>query len=94
VETKGTSIPTPANPIRTTPLAHDILHFAGIQDQYKEGPPDKDGHRTSTPTPGYDNSNIMTARSGTTLKPEQIQEAQNNKTTKQCTTENGKTVCK
>jgi RHS repeat-associated protein len=74
--------------------AHDILHFAGIKDQYKEGPPDANGNRTSTPTTGYDNSNIMTSRSGTSLKPEQIQEAKVNKTTKQCTTDNGKTVCK
>jgi RHS repeat-associated protein len=74
--------------------AHDILHFAGIKDQYKEGPRDANGNRTSTPTTGYDNSNIMTSRSGTSLKPEQIQEAKVNKTTKQCTTDSGKTVCK
>jgi len=75
--------------------AHDILHFAGIKDQYQEGPRDAQGNRTSSPTPGYDNSNIMTSRSGTNLKPEQIQEAQQNKSTKQCTTtDNGKTVCK
>jgi hypothetical protein len=52
------------------------------------------GNRTSAPTQGYDNSNIMTSRSGTQLKPEQIQEAQQNKTTKQCTSDNGKTTCK
>jgi hypothetical protein len=74
--------------------AHDILHFAGIKDQYHDGPRDAQGNRTSTPTAGYDNSNIMTYRSGTNLKPEQIQEAQKNKSTKQCTTDNGKTVCK
>jgi hypothetical protein len=73
--------------------AHDNLHFAGIKDQYREGPRDANGNRTSTPAPGYDNSNIMTSRSGTKLKPEQIQEAQKNSTTKQCTTDNGKTVC-
>jgi RHS repeat-associated protein len=74
--------------------AHDDLHFAGIKDQYNEGPRDANGNRTSTPTPGYDNSNIMTSRSGTQLKPEQIQEAQQNKSTKQCTSDNGKTTCK
>jgi hypothetical protein len=74
--------------------AHDDLHFAGIKDQYKEGPRDANGNRTSTPTQGYDNSNIMTSRSGTQLKPEQIQEAQQNKSTKQCTSDNGKTTCK
>jgi hypothetical protein len=73
--------------------AHDDLHFAGITDKYKEGPPDKDGHRTSTPTPGYDSTNIMTDRTGTNLKPEQLQEAKKNKTTKHCTTDKGKTVC-
>jgi len=74
--------------------AHDTLHFAGIKDQYKEGPLDANGRRTSTPTPGYDNSNIMTSRTGTKLKSAQIQEAQKNKTTKQCTIDNGKTTCK
>lgn len=74
--------------------AHDDLHFAGIKDQYVERPRDAQGNRTSTPTPGYDNSNIMTSRSGTNLKPEQIQEAKTNRTTKQCTSDKGKTVCK
>jgi RHS repeat-associated protein len=74
--------------------AHDVLHFAGIKDQYKEGDRDAKGQRTSTPKKGYDNSNIMTSRGGTKLKPEQIREAQNNSSTKKCTTESGKTVCK
>ena len=73
--------------------AHDDLHFAGIKDQYKEGPRDANGNRTSSPTPGYDNSNIMTSRSGTKLNPGQVQEAQKNSTTKQCSTDNGKTTC-
>ncbi|MGI8835346.1 MAG: PA14 domain-containing protein [Pyrinomonadaceae bacterium] len=72
---------------------HDVLHFAGIKDQYN-GRRDKNGQRTSTPKKGYDNSNIMTSRGGTSLKPEQIKEAQKNGSTKKCTTENGKTVCK
>jgi RHS repeat-associated protein len=74
--------------------AHDVLHLAGIKDQYKEGRRDANGQRTSTPKKGYDNSNIMTSRGGTKLKPEQIREAQNNRSTKKCTTENGKTACK
>lgn len=74
--------------------AHDILHFAGIKDQYQKGPPDAKGNRTSIPTPGYDSTNIMTSRSGTNLKPEQIQQAEQNKSTKHCKTDNGKTKCK
>jgi len=77
----------------TDAAAHDILHFAGITDQYKEGQPDANGNRTSTPTTGYDNSNIMTSREGTNLKPEQVHEAEVNKSTKQCTVESGKTSC-
>jgi RHS repeat-associated protein len=74
--------------------AHDILHFAGIKDQYVEGPRDASGNRTSEPTPGYDKTNIMTDRSGTKLKPKQVDEAKTNKTTKQCTsTLDGKIVC-
>ena len=69
--------------------AHDTLHFAGIKDQYKEGPRDANGNRTSSPTSGYDNSNIMTSRSGTKLNPDQIQEARDNKTSKQCITAYG-----
>ena len=82
-----------SNAKSTDAAAHDDLHFAGIKDQYREGPRDAKGNRTSTPTAGYDNSNIMTSRSGTKIKPEQIQEAQKNRTTKQCTTDNGKTEC-
>ncbi|WP_321470786.1 RHS repeat-associated core domain-containing protein [uncultured Paludibaculum sp.] len=72
---------------------HEILHFAGIQDQYVEGPKDANGNRTAVPAPGYDNSNIMTSRDGTNLKPDQVKEAESNKSTKQCTVENGKTKC-
>ena len=78
----------------TDAAAHDILRFAGIKDQYQEGPRDAQGNRTSTPTPGYNNSNIMTSRSGTDLQPQQVQEANQNQTTKQCTSDNGKTTCK
>ena len=81
------------NPNTTNAAAHDNLHFAGIQDQYKEGKQDANGQRTSTPTSGNDNSNIMTDRTGTKLKPQQLQEAQKNKSTKQCTSDKGKTVC-
>ena len=73
--------------------AHDTLHFAGIKDQYKEGPKNPDGSRgPSTPNPGTQD-NIMSSRTGTKLTPGQVQEAQKNKTTKQCTSENGKTTC-
>jgi RHS repeat-associated protein len=82
-----------SNALSNEAAAHDTLHFAGIRDQYKEGPRDAQGNRTSTPTPGYDNSNIMTSRSGTKLKPQQIQEADKNKTTKHCTSNQGKTKC-
>ncbi len=73
--------------------AHDTLHFAGIKDQYKEGPKNPDGSRgPSIPNPGTQD-NIMSSRTGTKLTPNQIQEAQKNKTTKQCTSDNGKTTC-
>jgi hypothetical protein len=58
--------------------AHDILHFAGIQDRYQEGPLDAQGNRTSKPSPGYTSSNIMAARGGKELKPEQLKEAVEN----------------
>jgi len=72
---------------------HEDLHFAGIKDEYIEGPKDANGNRTAVPAPGYDNSNIMTSRPGTNLKPGQLQEANKNGTTKHCTTDNGKTTC-
>lgn len=72
---------------------HEDLHFAGIKDEYVEGPKDAGGNRTTVPAPGYDNTNIMTSRNGTNLNPGQVQEAESNKSTKQCTVENGKTKC-
>lgn len=83
-----------ANPQAIDAAGHDVLHFAGIRDQYVEGSRDAQGNRTSTPTPGYTNSNIMTSRSGTQLKPEQVSEAQTNKTTRQCTAETGSRIPK
>ncbi len=83
-----------ANPQSTDAAAHDDLHFAGIKDQYVEGPRDAQGNRTSSPSPGYTNSNIMTSRSGTELKPNQFNEAKTNQTTKQCSVDaSGKTTC-
>ncbi|MFZ0480756.1 MAG: hypothetical protein WAL71_16570, partial [Terriglobales bacterium] len=70
--------------------AHDILHFAGIKDAYEEGAHDAKGNRTSTPSPGYDNTNIMTSRDGTNLKPEQLDQAKENKSTKKVTVEDQK----
>jgi RHS repeat-associated protein len=66
--------------------AHDVLHFAGFKDKYIEGPRDSQGNRTSVPSPGYDNKNIMTSRSGRELKREQFEEAKiGNNTMKKCT---------
>ncbi len=80
------------NPQATDAGAHDTLHFAGIKDQYQEGPRDAQGNRTSTPTPGYTNRNIMTSRSGTTITSGQVQEAKTNPTTKQCTVVTGSRI--
>jgi len=57
--------------------AHEVFHFAGISDRYVEGPRTAAGERTSVPSPGYDRTNIMTARGGTTLNQEQMDEAKN-----------------
>ncbi|MEJ1967190.1 MAG: hypothetical protein WDN03_00925 [Rhizomicrobium sp.] len=81
-----------ANGQSTDAAAHDVLHFAGVKDQYIEGPPDAQGNRTSTPAPGYTNSNIMTSRSGTQLTPQQFQEAHGNSTTKQCVVQTGSKI--
>jgi hypothetical protein len=64
---------------------HDTLHFAGMTDKYIEGPKDAAGNRTSVPALEYNNSNIMSSRSGTTLNTSQINETTKNPTTKQCT---------
>lgn len=70
--------------------AHDTLHFAGIRDQYTEGATNPDGSRgQSVPTPGYSNSNIMTARSGTDLRNSQFEEARKNSSTQRCTIKSG-----
>jgi RHS repeat-associated protein len=74
-----------SNPGAVGASVHDTLHFAGMGDKYVEGEKDADGNRTSTPSAGYDDTNIMTSRDGTTLKPSQFDEAANNPTTVQCT---------
>jgi len=51
---------------------HDTLHFAGFTDKYVEGKRDAAGNRTSMPSPGYTNSNIMTSRSGTQVDQQQF----------------------
>jgi len=81
-----------ANPDSIDAAAHDIFHFPGIEDQYQEGPRDAQGNRTSTPKPGYNNTNIMTSRSGTKLNPAQISEGQTNKTTKHCIIQTGSRI--
>ncbi|GGA81523.1 hypothetical protein GCM10011521_19850 [Arenimonas soli] len=59
--------------------AHDILHFAGIDDGYVEGAPDANGNRTDGGLkPGYTNDDIMARRSGTQLRPEHFDEARDN----------------
>jgi hypothetical protein len=65
--------------------AHDTLHFAGLTDKYVEGPKDSStGNRTSAPSPGYSEANIMTSRSGTTINQGQFNEALKNPTTTVC----------
>jgi len=81
-----------ANGQSTDAAVHDIFHFAGIDDQYQEGPRDAQGNRTSTPKPGYNNTNIMTSRSGTQLKPQQFQESQSNSSTKKCVVQIGSRI--
>jgi RHS repeat-associated protein len=76
----------------TDGAAHDILHFAGISDQYKEGPRDSEGRRANTTNPGYE-GNVMAESRGTKLKPEQIEEANKNPSTRHCTVTNGVTEC-
>jgi uncharacterized protein RhaS with RHS repeats len=73
------------NPDALGAAVHDTLHFAGMTDKYVEGAKDAAGNRTSTAAPGFTDSNIMTSRSGTTLKPSQIDETTRNPTTTQCT---------
>ena len=77
----------------TGAAAHDILHTAGITDQYNEGV-DSSGKRTTTSKPGF-KDNIMAERTGTKLKASQLQEVLDNPSTKKCTTEDdGTTTCK
>jgi hypothetical protein len=69
------------NMLSTDAVAHDILHFSGIKDEYVEGPANSEGARTSVPAPGYDDDNIMTSRSGTDLSPDQFYESESNTST-------------
>jgi RHS repeat-associated protein len=78
----------------TDAAAHDTLHFAGIRDRYKEGPRDANGNRTSTPTKGYTNGNVMTSRSGSDITADQVREARKNPTTKSCSAKDGELHCK
>jgi RHS repeat-associated protein len=66
---------------------HDIFHFAGIRDRYKELDPDEQGRRRTEPMPGYTNSNAMSSRGGTELNASQLQEAKQNRSTKKCSGE-------
>jgi hypothetical protein len=62
----------------TSAIAHDVLHFAGIKDGYRDGPPDANGNRTATILPGYTSNDIMATRSGTNLPVDQFNEAREN----------------
>lgn len=74
--------------------AHDTLHFSGFQDQYRDNPASTAANRLpAVPTPGFDRTNIMTDRSGTTLKPSQLTEPSRNPTTRNCSDSSGSIVC-
>jgi RHS repeat-associated protein len=66
---------------------HEVFHFAGIRDAYRELEPDEQGRRRSEPLPGYSDSNVMTSRAGTELKTSQTNQAKNNRSTKKCSGE-------
>lgn len=75
--------------------AHDIPHFAGIKDRYREGRRDESGRRTSSPRRGYTMDNLMVDRAGTEITGEQFEEAERGKsTTKVCVTETGSHISK
>jgi RHS repeat-associated protein len=71
---------------------HELEHFAGAKDKYEEGV-DQNGNRTTHPSPGYNETDIMSERPGTNLKPADTQEMKQNQTTKKCSTSNGQTTC-
>ncbi len=63
--------------------AHDILHFAGINDGYKDSKVNKNGTRgPAILLPGYDGKNIMASRNGIEIKSVNIDEAKKNRSTK------------
>lgn len=68
------------------------LHFAGDTDRYEEQV-NAGGNRLTLPSPGYDETNIMSSRAGTTLKPEQLDEVNKNDTTKHCRSVAGVLIC-
>jgi RHS repeat-associated protein len=63
--------------------AHEVFHFAGVEDGYAEGPRDARGERTSTIKPGYTADQIMARRSGNRLTRREFDEASRNPSTKQ-----------
>jgi RHS repeat-associated protein len=69
--------------------AHDIFHFAGIQDAYKEGPRDEQGRRTNEILPGYTERNIMASTNGAELTAKQLQQAKENRSTRLCSGSGG-----
>lgn len=72
---------------------HDVLHFAGLPDGYKDtGKPG--GPRTSVILDGYSKDDIMADRSGNDVKPQELDYAQSNATTRQCQQDSdGKMTC-
>jgi hypothetical protein len=82
-----------SRPDAVSGAAHDILHFAGMEDKYVGSALNSKGEREGAPLPGY-TTNIMGTTSGTDLKLGQFQEADRNRTTKHCEVVEGKTTCK
>ena len=52
-----------------------------------------EGRCFTSPLPGYDETNIMFPRAGTTLKPEQLRETDKNPAAVHCITSKGTTQC-
>jgi RHS repeat-associated protein len=58
--------------------AHDTLHFAGMQDHYHDLPGSKPGARRTEIMFGYDESDIMGSRQGTTVSEASFQDVLDN----------------
>lgn len=58
--------------------AHDTLHFAGMQDHYRDLPGSKPGARKTEILFGYGTSDIMASRQGTAVGAESFQDVLDN----------------